>query len=142
MLRPTTQTGLRRAPEPEADLASQLTLSGLENAVNASACDRMAEALLDLDGADGPTHGAQEGSAYHGYYQQHISTCCSSLTGRPTNCSSRRCAQARFMPVAGRSRYFGGWYAHMPRASVSIWRAVTRPNRSGCYWSLALPPRE
>lgn len=81
-----------RAPlEPEADLASQPTLSRLENAVNARACYRLAEALLgvylvarerlvgvpthlvlDLDGTDDPTHGAQEGSAYHGYYQQHM----------------------------------------------------------------------
>jgi len=62
MLPRTTQTGLWRAPEPEADLASQLTLSGLENAVNASACYQLAEALMDLDGTDGQMHGAQEGS--------------------------------------------------------------------------------
>jgi hypothetical protein len=80
-----------RAPEPEADLASQPTLSRLENAVNARACYRLAEALLgvylaarerqtgipthlllDLDGTDDPTHGDQEGSAYHGYYQQYM----------------------------------------------------------------------
>jgi hypothetical protein len=80
-----------RGLEPEADLASQPTLSRLENAVNARACCRLAEALLgvylearerqtgrpthlllDLDGTDDPTHGAQEGSAYHGYYQQHL----------------------------------------------------------------------
>jgi len=28
--------------------------------------------LLDLDGTDDPTHGAQEGSSYHGYYRQHM----------------------------------------------------------------------
>jgi Transposase DDE domain group 1 len=28
--------------------------------------------LLDLDGTDDPTHGEQEGSAYHGYYRQHM----------------------------------------------------------------------
>src|SRR5258706_9785975 len=81
-----------RAPEPEADLASQPTLSRLENAVNARACYRLAEALLgvylrerertsggppthlllDLDGTDDPTHGEQEGSTYHGDYQQHM----------------------------------------------------------------------
>jgi hypothetical protein len=27
--------------------------------------------VLDLDGTDDPTHGAQQGSAYHGYYRQH-----------------------------------------------------------------------
>ena len=27
--------------------------------------------LIDLDGTDDPTHGDQEGSAYHGYYRQH-----------------------------------------------------------------------
>ena len=28
--------------------------------------------LLDLDGTDDPTHGKQEGTAYHGYYRQHM----------------------------------------------------------------------
>jgi hypothetical protein len=28
--------------------------------------------LLDLDGTDDPTHGHQEGTAYHGYYGQHM----------------------------------------------------------------------
>ena len=28
--------------------------------------------VLDIDGTDDPTHGAQEGSAYHGYYRQHM----------------------------------------------------------------------
>ncbi len=79
-----------RLPETDADLASQPTLSRLENAVDRHACERLALALcdiylqerardgaptrivLDLDGTDDPTHGAQEGSAYHGYYRQHM----------------------------------------------------------------------
>lgn len=79
-----------RLPESGADLASQPTLSRLENAVDRSACYRLAEALvavyqrererdgaprrilLDLDGTDDPTHGDQEGSAYHGYFRQHM----------------------------------------------------------------------
>ncbi len=85
-----------RHPEPDADLASQPTLSRLENAVDRRACYRLARALvgiylhererthggaiatapthlrLDLDGTDDPTHGAQEGSAYHGYYREHM----------------------------------------------------------------------
>ena len=79
-----------RLPESGADLASQPTLSRLENAVDRHACLRLAHALLavylrareqegpprhillDLDGTDDPTHGAQEGAAYHGYYQQHM----------------------------------------------------------------------
>ena len=70
----------------EADLASQPTLSRLENAVDARACYRLALALveiylqererdgiptrivLDFDGTDDPAHGKQEGVAYHGYY--------------------------------------------------------------------------
>jgi hypothetical protein len=78
-----------RLPETDPDLASQPTLSRLENAVSATACYRLAVALgeiylrereragvptrivLDLDGTDDPTHGGQEGSAYHGYYRQH-----------------------------------------------------------------------
>jgi hypothetical protein len=85
-----------RHPAQGTDLASQPTLSRLENAVDRRACYRLARALvgiyvqereraggtdsatppthllLDLDGTDDPTHGAQEGSAYHGYYQQHL----------------------------------------------------------------------
>ncbi len=78
-----------RLPQSGRDLASQPTFSRLENAVDARTCYRLACVLgdiylrererdgvpthlvLDLDGTDDPTHGDQEGSAYHGYYQQH-----------------------------------------------------------------------
>src|SRR5579864_4998443 len=74
-----------RLPD-EADLASQPTLSRLENAVDFKACYRLALALvqlyleererdgvpehivLDIDGTDDPAHGKQEGVAYHGFY--------------------------------------------------------------------------
>jgi hypothetical protein len=79
-----------RLPETGVDLASQPTLSRLENAPSAQDCYRMARALgemyivqrgkhgpppkilLDLDSTDDPTHGNQEGSYYHGYYEQHM----------------------------------------------------------------------
>jgi hypothetical protein len=79
-----------RLPETGRDLASQPTLSRLENAVDRKSCYRLAWALgevylrererdgvpthivLDVDGTDDPTHGQQEGSAYHGYYRQHM----------------------------------------------------------------------
>jgi hypothetical protein len=81
-----------RLPETGADLASQPTFSRLENAVRATSCYRLAlalgavylrerererrgvpaRALLDLDGTADPTHGQQEGTAYHGYYRQHM----------------------------------------------------------------------
>jgi len=76
-------------PISGADLASQPSLSRLENAFGPKACYRLAMALgqlylqerertgvperivLDLDGTDDPTHGQQEGTAYHGYYGQY-----------------------------------------------------------------------
>lgn len=79
-----------RLPESGSDLASQPTLSRLENAVDRRSCYRLALALgavylrerdrngvpthigLDLAGTDDPTQGQQEGSAYHGYYRQHM----------------------------------------------------------------------
>src|SRR5215212_8981024 len=79
-----------RLPETGGNLASQPTFSRLENAVDRKSCYRLAIALgelylrqreqdgvpthliLDLDGTDDPTHGQQEGSAYHGYYRQHM----------------------------------------------------------------------
>lgn len=77
-------------PDTGRDLASQPTLSRLENAVDRRSCYRLAVALgevylrereragvpthivLDIDGTDDPVHGQQEGSAYHGYYRQHM----------------------------------------------------------------------
>jgi Transposase DDE domain group 1 len=79
-----------RLPESGADLASQPTLSRLENAVDRRACYRLAQALLeiylqerarpgpparillDVDGTADPTYGDQEGTAYHGYFRQHM----------------------------------------------------------------------
>jgi hypothetical protein len=78
-----------RLPVSDPGLASQPTMSRLENAVDRGACYRLARALgevylrererdgvpsrivLDLDSTDDPTHGRQEGAAYHGYYGQH-----------------------------------------------------------------------
>jgi hypothetical protein len=77
-----------RLPESDPDLASQPTFSRMENAFAARDCYRLAVALgelylrererdgipthivLDLDSTDDPTHGQQEGSAYHGYFRQ------------------------------------------------------------------------
>jgi len=77
-------------PESGADLASQPTISRLENAATRRCCHRIAQALfelylsergkdgppqkvlLDFDSTDDPTYGDQEGSYYHGYYRQHM----------------------------------------------------------------------
>jgi Transposase DDE domain group 1 len=77
-------------PESGADLASQPTISRMENAATRRSCHRIAQVLFDLylsqrekdgapervlldfDSTDDPTHGEQEGSYYHGYYGQHI----------------------------------------------------------------------
>lgn len=79
-----------RLPESDHDLASQPTMSRLENAVDRRACRRLGHALLavylcqrgrggrplhivrDIDSTDDPTHGDQEGALYHGYYGQHM----------------------------------------------------------------------
>ncbi len=78
-------------PNSGEDLASQPTICRMENAVDARACYRIAEALvevyiaerakkdsgpekilLDFDATDDPTHGDQEESYYHGYFGEHI----------------------------------------------------------------------
>jgi hypothetical protein len=86
---PLLKLACGRLPRTEEDLASQPTLSRLENAPDARSCYRMAEALvelyigrrgrdgapsrvlLDFDSTDDPAHGDQEGVAYHGYFGQH-----------------------------------------------------------------------
>lgn len=91
-------TTLRRDPvlkaccdlDPLADrnLASQPTLSRLENEAGPKACYLMARAILesyfvrhprrpkrlilDLDTTADPTHGQQEFSAFHAFYDEHI----------------------------------------------------------------------
>ena len=79
-----------RLPDSGRPLASQPTLSRLENAIDRHAAERLAQAfvdlyvrqrgqpgrptrvLIDVDGTDDPAHGAQEGVAYHGFYGQHM----------------------------------------------------------------------
>ncbi len=121
-----------RLPETDADLASQPTLSRLENAVNARACYRMAVALLELyiqqrgrysaprrilldfDSTDDPAHGDQEGVYYHGYYEQHMYHPLLVFDGdtghpitlvlRPGNTHSSRGAVAILRRIVGRLR--------------------------------------
>jgi hypothetical protein len=87
---PLLKLVLGRLPETGADLASQPTLSRLENAPGARDCLRIArallelyvrergkdaapeEVLLDFDATDDPAHGEQEGAFYHGYYRTRI----------------------------------------------------------------------
>jgi hypothetical protein len=84
---PALKLAVGRAPN-EADLASQPTLSRLENAVGWRECWRMSEALLrcylrrhrkhpprrlvlDVDATDDETHGNQQLAFFHGYYDEH-----------------------------------------------------------------------
>lgn len=87
---PLLKLVLGSLPETGADLASQPTISRLENAPDRRACLRIARALgelyvgergkegapervlLDFDATDDPTHGDQEGSYYHGYYRTRM----------------------------------------------------------------------
>lgn len=77
-------------PESGEGLASQPTFSRMENAATRRSCHQIAEVLfeaylaqrekdgapekvlLDFDATADPTHGEQEGSYYHGYYEQHM----------------------------------------------------------------------
>jgi hypothetical protein len=78
-----------RLPLAQADrLASQPTITRLENRVSQSEVGKMRgamidrfierysqapeEIVLDIDGWDDPTHGNQQLSCFHGYYGQHM----------------------------------------------------------------------
>ena len=84
---PALKLAVGRAPR-EADLASQPTLSRLENAVGWRECWRISEVLLgcylqqprrrppprlllDVDATDDETHGHQQLAFFHGYYDEH-----------------------------------------------------------------------
>ena len=83
---PAFKTAVGRLPLSGADLASQPTLSRLENSVGPRELYRMSEVLvdlfvagrdaprwvvLDIDATDDPTHGQQQFADYHGYYDEH-----------------------------------------------------------------------
>jgi hypothetical protein len=84
---PALKMAVGRAPS-ESDLASQSTLCRLENSVGWRQCWRISEALLeayierhrkhpptrivlDVDATDDETHGNQQLSFFHGYYDHH-----------------------------------------------------------------------
>jgi len=77
-----------RLPRKDPDLASQPTMSRLENHVTRQDVSRLRkffvdqfiasyatppeELVLDVDGWDDPTHGAQQLTFFHGYYEHHM----------------------------------------------------------------------
>ncbi len=85
---PVLRTACDRSPSGEDWLGSQSTLSRLENGVSARDVNRMRAALedewvarlephrsvvvLDVDSTDDPTHGHQQLSMFHGFYDQHM----------------------------------------------------------------------
>jgi len=85
---PVLKVAAGRLPETDADLASQPTLSRFENGVSRRQLYRLAgvfldlfvarhaaappeRIILDLDATDDETHGQQELSGFHGYYDEH-----------------------------------------------------------------------
>jgi hypothetical protein len=85
---PMLKLSVGRAPISGEDLASQPTLSRLENSISSSELWRMEEVLLagfiarhrgerikrlviDADATDDPTHGQQELEFFHGFYDCH-----------------------------------------------------------------------
>jgi hypothetical protein len=85
---PLLKTVCDRDPEDPAGLSSQPTLSRFENAADPGTIKRLPEqfeqrwvdalaadtevVVLDIDTTDDPTHGAQQLSFFHGYYDHHI----------------------------------------------------------------------
>jgi len=83
---PAFKAAVDRPPLSGEDLASQPTMSRLENSVSRTDMYRMARALvdifiasyekppqaiiLDIDDTDDPTHGAQQGILFNGYYDE------------------------------------------------------------------------
>jgi hypothetical protein len=84
---PAFKVACDRLPLSGEDLSSQPTMTRLENSATRTDLYRMAYALLDgflasypepprqivldLDDTDDPTHGAQQLSMFHGYYDEH-----------------------------------------------------------------------
>jgi hypothetical protein len=85
---PILTTVCDRSPDDPRGLSSQPTLSRLENSVGRLALGRLVRwfersyvqslpaetdvVVLDIDSTDDPTHGQQQLSFFHGYYDRHI----------------------------------------------------------------------
>jgi len=85
---PGLKAAIGRLPETDQPLASQPTLSRFENRVSTTELRRLGDALmeaylsahpgprqlivLDIDATDDPTHGQQQLSFFHGYYDQYM----------------------------------------------------------------------
>jgi len=85
---PAVKIAAEKLPLSDPELASQPTLSRFENAPTAKQMRRLSEKLfdlyiknhprtrpvivLDIDSTDDPTHGAQQLSFFHGFYEQHM----------------------------------------------------------------------
>jgi len=85
---PGLKTAVGSLPETDLALASQPTLSRFENRVGNRELRRLSDILmdayvaahpgprkvivLDIDSTDDPTHGMQQLSFFHGYYDQHM----------------------------------------------------------------------
>jgi hypothetical protein len=85
---PALKMSSGRLPETCGDLASQSTLSRFENRISSKDLMRLADWLfalyvkahpaprevivLDIDSTDDPTHGHQQLSFFHGYYEEHM----------------------------------------------------------------------
>jgi len=84
---PAFKMAAGRCPETDRDLASQPTISRLENQVTRKDLYRIGQTfvdqfiasyaeppsiiVLDFDTTDDPTHGAQQLTLFHGYYDEH-----------------------------------------------------------------------
>lgn len=85
---PALKTAVGRLPQSGQELASQPTLSRFENRTTHADLRRLSDSLiqaylkahpgprtliaLDVDATDDPTHGQQQFSFFHGYYDQHM----------------------------------------------------------------------
>ena len=127
---PIFKTVCDRLPESDPDLASQPTLSRLENSVDSKDLTRLGQWLLetylkhrkksrpekiilDIDSTDDVTHGQQEFSFYHGYYREHYHPL---LPFDGEHGRSGMCATAARQPGGGRPR--GGGSQTGPDAQV------------------------
>lgn len=111
---PAFKAACARLPASGADLASQPTMSRLENGIRRSDLVRIGKALVEgfiasYDTPPDAVHGNQHLSLFNGYHDQRTTVPCTFMKARQAGWSRRSCVRVRVLPANRLSAFSSDW---------------------------------